>query len=81
MITVADCPVHWQSKLQTETVLSTMEAEIVVLAHSCQELFLIMDMVSSIGPAIGLEVGDTSMNVSIHEENAEELVWTETQLP
>ena len=50
VITVADCPVHWQSKLQTETALSTMEAEIVVLAHSCRELFPIMDIVASIGP-------------------------------
>ena len=25
----ADCPVFWQSKLQTETALSTMEAEII----------------------------------------------------
>ena len=44
-ITVADCPVIWQSKLQTETALSTMEAEIIALAHSCKELFPIMDMV------------------------------------
>ncbi len=28
-INVANCPVMWQSKLQTETALSTMEAEIV----------------------------------------------------
>ena len=81
VINVADCPVHWQSKLQTETALSTMEAEIVALAHSCQELFPIMDMVSSIGPVVGLEVGDTSMNVSIHEDNAGALILAETLPP
>ena len=81
VITVADCPVHWQSKLQTETALSTMEAEIVALAHSCRELFPIMDIVASIGPELGLEVGDTSMNVSIHEDNAGALILAETLPP
>ena len=44
VITVAECPVLWLSKLQTETALSTMEAEIVALSHSCKELFPVMDM-------------------------------------
>ena len=81
VITVADCPVLWQSKLQTETALSTMEAEVVALAHSCRELFPIMDMVSSIGPAVGLDVGETSMHVSIQEDNAGALVLAETLPP
>ena len=54
VITVSDCPVLWQSKLQSETALSTMEAEIVALAHSCRELFPIMDMVQVLGTAFGL---------------------------
>ena len=81
VITVADCPVLWQSKLQTETALSTMEAKIVALAQSCRELFPIMDMVSLLGPAVGLEVGETSMNVSIHEDNAGALILAETLPP
>ena len=81
VITVADCPVLWQSKLQTETALSTMEAEIVALAQSCRELFPIMDMVSLLGPAVGLEVGETSMNVSIHEDYAGALILAETLPP
>ena len=40
-----------------------------------------MDMVSSIGPEVGLEVGDTSMNVSIHEDNAGALILAETLPP
>jgi hypothetical protein len=80
-ITVADCPVVWQSKLQTETALSTMEAEIVALAHCCRELFPIMDMVDSIGPAVGLPVEDTTMHVTIHEDNSGALVLAETIPP
>ena len=81
VINVADCPVYWQSKLQTETALSTMEAEIVALAHSCRELFPIIDMVAELGPAVGLEVGLTTMNVSIHEDNAGALIFSQTLPP
>ena len=47
IITFADCPVYWQSKLQTETALSRMEAEIIALTACCRELFPIIDMVCS----------------------------------
>ncbi len=39
VIMVANCSIMWQSKLQSETSLSTMEAELVALAHSCCKLF------------------------------------------
>ena len=81
VITVANCPVLWQSKLQTETALSTMEAEIIALAHCCRELFPIMDMVSLLGTKVGLPVSGATMNVSIHEDNAGALVLAETLPP
>ncbi len=81
MIMVANCPIMWQSKLQSETALSTMEAEIVALAHSCHELFPIMDGVSIMGKAIGLPVGNTTILVSIHEDDAGALVLAKTLLP
>ncbi len=81
VITVANCPVLWQSKLQTETALSTMEAEVIALAHCCRELFPIMDMVSLLGTKVGLPVSGTTMNVSIHEDNAGALVLAETLPP
>ena len=34
VITSSDFPVLWKSKLQTDTALSNMEAEIFVLAHN-----------------------------------------------
>ena len=81
IITFADCPVLWASKLQQETALSTMEAEIIALAHSCRELFPIIDMTNSLGEAIGLPIRDTTMNVSIHEDNAGALVMARTLPP
>eukprot|EP00956_Cyclotella_meneghiniana_P001084 scaffold1265_cov38-Cyclotella_meneghiniana.AAC.11 len=69
LITVSDCPMVWVSKLQTETALSTMEAEVNALAHCCRELFPVIDIVSEIGKTVGLETDNMStMHVSIHEE-------------
>jgi hypothetical protein len=81
IITFADCPVCSQSKLQTETALSTMEAEIIALSACCRELFPIIDMVRSMAKATNLPVGDTTMNVSIHEDNPGALVLAQTLPP
>ena len=58
-----------------------MEAEIIALAHSCRELFPIMDMVKSLSSAVGLANPETSMHVSIHEDNVGALVLAETLPP
>ena len=82
LITVSDCPMVWVSKLQTETALSTMEAEINALAHCCRELFPVIDIVEEIGETVGLETKDmTSMHVSVHEDNAGALILAETLPP
>jgi hypothetical protein len=80
IITFADCPVFWQSKLQTEMALSTMEAEIIAHSACCRELFK-MDMVSSVTKALKLPIGKTTMNVSIHEDNSGALVLAKTLPP
>ena len=56
----------WQSKLRTGTDLSTMEVEVIVLVHSCCELFPVVDMAKDLIGAVGMPIGDTTMNVSIH---------------
>jgi hypothetical protein len=48
IVAFAECPVLWQSKLQTEMALSTMEAKVIALSACCRELFPITDMVSSL---------------------------------
>ena len=58
-----------------------MEAEIIALAHSCRELFPIMDMVKSLSTAVGLPDPKTSMHVSIHEDNAGALILAQTLPP
>jgi len=72
----------WVSKLQTKTAISTMEAEIIALAHCCQELFPVMDIVAEVGKVVGLETKDlVNMHVSVHEDNAGALVLAETISP
>lgn len=72
----------WVSKLQTETSLSTMEAEVIALAHRYWELFPVINIVAKIGVVVGLKTEDLiSMHVSIHEDNAGALVLAETIPP
>ena len=40
-----------------------------------------MDMVGSLGPALGILAGETTMKVSIHEDNAGALIFAQTLLP
>jgi hypothetical protein len=74
IIFFAECPMFWQSKFQTETALSTMEAKIIALSACCEELFPIINMVSLLAEAINLPIGNTTMNVSIHEDDSGALV-------
>ncbi len=81
VITFADVPILWQSKLQTETALSTLEAEIIALAACCRELFPIINMVEALTSSVLLPIGDTTMNLSVHEDNSGALVLANTLLP
>jgi hypothetical protein len=44
VICLANCPVIWKSKRQTEIALSTMEAKYVALTSSCRDLFPLIDI-------------------------------------
>ena len=70
VITLANCPILWKSKLQTEIALSTMEAEYVALSTACKDLFPVMDLVKELGTAFDLPIRDKSrFHVRVHEDN------------
>ena len=46
-----------------------MKAEIIALAACCRELFPIIDMVEALTSLVCLPIGDTTMNLSVHEDN------------
>ncbi len=81
VIVFAGVPVLWQSKLQTQTALSTMEAEVIALGACMKELILIMNMVKLLAIAVGIPAGDVNMRVSVHEDNLGALVLAETLPP
>ncbi len=80
VIVVANCPIMWQFKLQSETALPPMEADPVALAHRCCKLLPILNGVSIIGKAIVLPAINTTMQVSIHNDHAGALVPAKTLL-
>ena len=45
-----------------------MEAEVIALAHSCKESLPIMDIVATLGEAVGLPKDLTTMHVLINED-------------
>ena len=49
--------------MQTGTDLSTMEAEVIVLSHSCRELFPVVDIAKDLSGDVRLPIGYTNMNV------------------
>jgi hypothetical protein len=81
VILFAGVPILWQSRLQTETALSTMEAEVNALAACMRGLIPIIDMVKELTQSVGLQAGDMNMNVSVHKDNMGALVLAETLPP
>jgi hypothetical protein len=81
VINVANYPVMWRFKLQTESERLTTEAEIVAISHCARKLIPIMQMVEFLGAAVGLPVDCTSMHVCIHEDNAAALILADTLPP
>ena len=75
------CPFLCVSKLQTDTALLTMEEEIIAMAHCCRELFPIINIATSLGMAGSMPMGDTTMNVSVREDNTGALVLAITFPP
>ena len=57
VIILAQCPILWSSKLQSEIALSTMEAEDVALSTSCKDLFSIIDITTKPCHAVGTTEG------------------------
>jgi hypothetical protein len=69
IITFATCPILWSSKLQTEVVLSTTEAEYIALSQSTRDLILMRDLLLELSCFTKLIVSDTITHSTIFEDN------------
>ena len=48
MITYANCPLYWQSKLQSEMTLSTTEEEYIALPQLLWKIILLINLLSEL---------------------------------
>lgn len=71
VMTLAGCPVHWVSKLQTEVALSTLEAEYIALSQAMRDLVpmrrFLMELVTNVAPEI--TDPETCLKSTVWEDN------------
>ena len=70
-MTLAGCPIHWVSKLQTEIALSTLESEYIALAQAMRELVPMKRLISEIITKVDPEYKEnpTHLKSIIWEDN------------
>ena len=69
-MTLAGCPIHWVSKLQTEIALSTTESEYIALSQSFRDLIPMRRMLSAL--LVGTNIESSSsviINSTVWEDN------------
>ncbi len=71
LITYAECPVHWTSKMQTDIALSTTEAEYIALSQSMREVLPIMWLLEEAGQqGIRMLNARPKVHCKVFEDNA-----------
>ena len=70
VMTLAGCPIHWVSKLQTLIALSTVESEYIALAQAMRDLLPMHRMFTDLTQQLHLQVDQTiSLKSDIFEDN------------
>jgi hypothetical protein len=70
IVMIANCPVIWKSKLQSEIALSTMESEYIALSTACRDLLPLQDLVKEVATAVGASEGrEITIMSTIYEDN------------
>ena len=70
VICIANCPVIWQSKLQSEIVTSTTEAEYIALSQAMHSVLPFLVVAKVLKSYIGLEDNETTFKVRVWEDNS-----------
>ena len=69
VIYCANCPLVWCSKLQTEIVLSTAQAEYIAMFHALRDTIPIQNLVKEISCIFHLPEPITDFCITVHEDN------------
>ena len=67
---MANCPIYWVSKIQSEVALSTTEAEYIALFQSTRDLILIKNMVEYLNKFIQVNNAEINIYFTLFEDNA-----------
>jgi hypothetical protein len=71
VIFIANCPVIWSSKLQTDIATSTMEAEYNALSLAMRDVIPLKQLTSEICKSIGMvEQGPAALKTTVFEDNS-----------
>ena len=70
-MTLGGCPIHWVSRLQTETALSTLEAERIALAQAMRGLVPMRRLLKEVLGAVAPHLQDdpTLLKSTVWEDN------------
>ena len=70
-ICIANCPVIWQSKLQTDIAMSTMESEYNALSTAMKDVIPFITLSRALGSAVGWDGTDdlTTFHTTVWEDN------------
>lgn len=71
IITFADCPITWASKLQTLTALSTTEAEYIALSSALREQIPLLDLLKEVAEkGIDVDIKPALVHCKVFEDNS-----------
>ena len=81
MVTFANCPLLWVSKLQTEIALSTLHSEYVVLSHSVRALLPLKSLIKEVIDNLGIDSENLKFvsRPTIYEDNNGAIVVATSQ--
>jgi hypothetical protein len=78
VICYANCPLVWCSKLQTEIVLSTAEAEYIAMSHALRDTIPIQNLVKEVSCIFHLPDPITDFCITVHEDNLSAISMAES---
>ena len=81
VITMGNIPVTWQSKLQTEVALSTMESEYIAASYGMRSLLPMRDILKVLCKALNIHRSVQSTVSTVWEDNAAALILMQAPLP
>ena len=69
IIKIANCPIHWVSKMQSEVALSTTEAEYIALSQSTRDLIPIKQTIEFLNKFIRIDSKSINTYSTVFEDN------------